>query len=116
MDNNNMRNIVILKDLPSNLIEEAFVVLKKNQKIKKPEYIENKNNNFEHKIDREDENEFIIKEAELLISNYISKVEDQDLLKNKYNANLTKKYKNLKRFSIILSGLVIVAFYIIIGR
>ena len=38
----NMRNIVMLKDLPSNLVEEAIVVLKQNQKIKKPEYIENK--------------------------------------------------------------------------
>ena len=35
----NMRNIVMLKDLPSNLVEEAIVVLKQNQKIKKPEYI-----------------------------------------------------------------------------
>ena len=30
---NKKRNIVILKDLPSNLVEEAFVVLKENQKI-----------------------------------------------------------------------------------
>ena len=34
-----MRNIVVLKDLPSNLVEEAIIVLKQNQKIKK---IENK--------------------------------------------------------------------------
>ena len=37
-----MRNIVVLKDLPSNLVEEAIIVLKQNQKIKKPEYVENK--------------------------------------------------------------------------
>ena len=30
-----MRNIVVLKDLPSNLVEEAIIVLKQNQKIKK---------------------------------------------------------------------------------
>jgi len=35
MDSNNMRNTVVLKNLPSNIIEEAFVVLKNNQKIKK---------------------------------------------------------------------------------
>ena len=29
-----MRNIVVLKDLPSNLVEEAIIVLKQNQKIK----------------------------------------------------------------------------------
>lgn len=27
-----MRNIVVLKDLPSNLVEEAIIVLKQNQK------------------------------------------------------------------------------------
>lgn len=64
MDNNDMRNIVILKNLPSNLIEEAFVVLKKNQKIKKYEYVENfSNDSFENK-NRENEDEYIVKEAE----------------------------------------------------
>ena len=37
-----MRNIVVLKDLPSNLVEEAIIVLKQNQKIKKPKYVKNK--------------------------------------------------------------------------
>ena len=30
-----MKNMIVLKDLPSNLIEEAFVVLKENKKIHK---------------------------------------------------------------------------------
>ena len=33
--------MVILKNLPSNIVEEAIVVLKENQKIKKKEYIDN---------------------------------------------------------------------------
>ena len=40
MNTENMKNILILKDLPSNLVEEAIVFLKQNQKIRKPEYIE----------------------------------------------------------------------------
>ena len=28
----NMKNIVVLKNIPSNLVEEAIVVLKQNQK------------------------------------------------------------------------------------
>ena len=35
MDTGGMKNIVILKDLPSNLVEEAIVFLKENQKLKK---------------------------------------------------------------------------------
>ena len=34
MDISNMKNVVVLKNLNSNLVEEAIVVLKKNQKIK----------------------------------------------------------------------------------
>ena len=41
MNMSDMKNIVILKDLPSNLVDEAIVFLKQNQKIKKLEYIEN---------------------------------------------------------------------------
>ena len=33
MNTSNMKNIVVLKDLPSNLVEEAIVVLKENQKL-----------------------------------------------------------------------------------
>ena len=34
MNTGGMKNIVILKDLPSNLVEEAIVFLKENQKLK----------------------------------------------------------------------------------
>ena len=40
MNTGGMKNIVILKDLPSNLVEEAIVFLKENQKLKKPELID----------------------------------------------------------------------------
>ena len=28
-----MKNIIVLKDLPSNIVDEAFVILKSNKKI-----------------------------------------------------------------------------------
>ena len=46
MDISNMKNIIILKNLPSNLIEEAIFILKQNKKVKKPELIENKKQKF----------------------------------------------------------------------
>ena len=39
-----MRNIVVLKDLPSNIVEEAIIVLKENQKLKKVELVDAENN------------------------------------------------------------------------
>ena len=48
MDISTMKNMVVLRDLPSNLIEEAIVVLKANKKIKKLEYSENKSEKFKN--------------------------------------------------------------------
>ena len=96
-----MRNIVILKNLPSNLIEEAFIVLKKNQKIKKMEYAETKSDAFSDAREQ-GENAYVVKEAEMLISDYIKKIETQDLTGKKNEQILLKKYKKLKIFSLIL--------------
>ncbi len=37
-----MKNIIVLKDLPSNIAEEAIVILKSNSKIKNKEIVESK--------------------------------------------------------------------------
>lgn len=37
-----MKNIVVLRDLPSNIVDEAIVILKNNTKVKKREIIENR--------------------------------------------------------------------------
>ncbi len=95
-----LRNIVILRDLPSNVIEEAFVVLKKNQKAKKLEHIDNKNN-FSCEKNGEDENEFIVREAELLIQNYVES--NNNVPKENQNYKLNKKYKRLKRIATVLA-------------
>ena len=38
MEENKMKNLIVLKNLPSNIIEEAFIVLKDNKKVKNIEY------------------------------------------------------------------------------
>ena len=93
MENNKMRNIVVLKNLPSNLVEEAIVVLKGN-KIKLPEYAEKK---AEVKTGSKD---YILKEAELIISNYVSNLEKNKLGKKKSLDGIEKKYKRLKLITI----------------
>lgn len=110
MDINNMRNIVILKNLPSNLVEEAFVVLKKNQKIKKLEYAENNSDKFLSDKVQEKDDEYIIKEAELLVSNYISKIENQDFSGKKLESAMLKKYKRLKNLVFVLGVFLALSF------
>ena len=37
MNIDNMKNIVVLKDLPSNMVDEAIIILKPNVKLEKRE-------------------------------------------------------------------------------
>lgn len=106
MDVNNMRNTVVLKNLPSNIIEEAFVVLKNNQKIKKFEYADNQIESYYFDNNKDEDNEFVVKEAELLISKYIEKIENQDLCGNKIGLQFELKYKKMKKIAIML-GIVL---------
>lgn len=97
MESENMKNMIVLKNLPSNMIEEAFVVLKDNVKIHKQEFVGNK---------REDNNildrEYIVKEAEMLVSEYAKFLEQGNYNDIKDRIIVQKKIKNLKRFNLIL--------------
>ncbi len=116
MDIKNMRNIVILKNLPSNLVEEAFVVLKKNQKIKKLEYVESNMDKFSGDKNLENEDEFIVKEAELILSNYLNRIEKQDITGRKLESSTIRKYRVLKHITILLGSLLLISFVYILGH
>ena len=92
MNTGDLKNIVVIKDLPSNLIEEAIVVLKENQKIPKlePASKDKKENSSETPKD------YIIKEAQMLIADYISKIENKNKKENQSIQKLNKKCKKLK--------------------
>lgn len=103
METNNMKNIVVLKDLPSNMIEEAIVILKANVDLKKQELKYKKKENIKvgakSKIGATD---YIVKEAESVVSNYISNMEKPKQLEIT-NKKLEGKYKRVKIINIILS-------------
>ena len=104
MNTGNLKNIVVLKDLPSNLVEEAIVVLKENQKIPKlePASTDKKESNSEpQKI--KNSKDYII-----LISEYISKIESKNKKENQSIQKLNKKCKRLKTVNqALLVGLAI---------
>lgn len=88
-----MRNVIRIKDVPSNTIEEAIIILKENKKAKKYEG----SNKFKNigSIDS-DNNKYVVKEAELIISEYLEKNDDSIKDVNK------KKIKKLKIINIVL--------------
>lgn len=97
MDVSKMKNMVVLKDLPSNIVDEAFVVLKTNKKVKKLEKIEN-NKKFKVQDENKKNKEYVLKEAEMLISDYISKIESKEKVKSNNN---DKKFRKFKRWAYI---------------
>ena len=108
METSNMKNMVVLKNLPSNLVEEAIIILKSNKKVKKLQKIEKKRKQHERVENLKKEKDYIIKEAEMLVANYISKLEDKQEAKNHKKIEKSRKYIRLKNYAYITSIIMII--------
>ena len=102
MEQTNLKNTIVLKDLPSNIIEEAVIVLKNKKTVKEIEKIEKDNRGNKNKKIRKN-NSYAIKEAELVINDYMTKMEEKRKNKNLTQKNINKKIKKLKIYSIVTS-------------
>ena len=111
MDISTMKNMIILRNLPSNLADEAIIVLKENRKIKNKDLIDKKafekvNSNLKTKSD-----DYIIKEAESIVSEYLTKFEENKT-DGRFDKSLNKKYKKIKVYSGIITLLAIISIII----
>ena len=113
METSKLKNMVVLKNLPSNIVDEAIIVLKTNKKVKKLQKIE-KDKQIAEKEDNKKDKEYILKEAEMIINNYISKIENKDNSKIIINKNTNEKYKKLKNYAIATTILCVIQAIIII--
>ena len=107
-----MKKMVILKDLPSNMIEEALIVFKDNVKIHKTQKIEK--NKSEEKEEKAKSKEYMVREAEMVIADYISKVEKKEYEISSSNKKLNEKYKRLKALTIFLAMFSALSLYLIL--
>ncbi len=107
METSNMKNMVVLKNLPSNLVEEAIIVLKSSKKVKKLEKIEKKN-----KVEKNDTNkrgkDYVLKEAEMLVSSYISKLENNHEEKQSKMIKNNRNYIRLKNYAYLASIIIVI--------
>ena len=100
--------MIILKDLPSNIVKEAYVVFKSNKMIKKFQKINKNTEKQENKENREDQ--YAIKEAEMLVLDYIEKVEKSEkevILNSRVN-------KKLKKYAYIASIIIFIQFILLV--
>lgn len=105
MNTNQMKNMIVLKNLPSNIVEEAIIILKNNKKIKSLDRVEKQTRNS---MEKQSSGEYIVKEAEIVIGNYLSKIEKEKQMKSYSVRQIENRYKRMKILSIVLGMIVIV--------
>ena len=103
METSKMKNMVGLKNFPSNMIEEAIVIFKENSKIKAKDVI-NKSNQLSQIQGKS--KDIIFKEAEMLVNDYVKRVESS---KNKKIFDKKINDKFLKKYSIVITILFIIS-------
>lgn len=93
---NKLKNIIVLKGMASNVVDEAIVILKPNVKLKQSEYMP-----YEKSKEKDNPSRKTIqKEAEDVIKVYIDKIERN--IENTRNIKMIKKYKLFKNLTSIL--------------
>lgn len=112
MDTENMKNMIVLKNLPSNILDEAIVILKPNIKLKSLDIAQNKNNKKTKKEDAQNPKKYIINEAEMVIGNYISNIEKDKNKNAKVSKEIEAKCKRLKIVSAFLMIALMASFFI----
>ena len=103
METSKMKNMVVLKNLPSNMIEEAIVIFKENSKIKAKDVI-NKSNQLSQVQGKS--KDIIFKEAEMLVNDYVKRVESS---KNRKIFDKKINDKFLKKYSVAITILFIIS-------
>lgn len=106
-----MKNMIVLKNLPSNLVEEAIVILKENNKIHKYQTISPNEQNLE---EEKEQTGYIVKDAEMVIKSYLDRIENNSPKKERTIKKLEKRYKNSIRLNLFLLLTTIVGIVFII--
>ncbi len=104
------QNTIVLRNLPSNLIEEATIVFKNKKTVREIEKAEKERKKQESTIipvkNKEGKRQsYAIKEAEMVIVDYVSGIEEKRKNINLRNNKVNKKYKRLKIYSIATTAL-----------
>jgi hypothetical protein len=114
MDFENVRRIVVIKNVASNYIEEAIFILRSDSKVennllKKDRQLYGKLNN---------DKDYLIKEAQIIINNYIKECEKNGISysnSNIYNKKLLKSRLSINTIINIalFSSLAILLFFLV---
>ena len=103
MENNKIKNTIVLRGMASNIVDEAIVILKPNVKIKKTQTMKNiREKNYSK--------ELILKEAEHIIEEYIHRISTGESEKEKQV--LKRKIKKMRCILFTFFVLFIIVIFI----
>lgn len=130
MSRENTKNVIILKNLPSNLIAEAILVVKDKKQV--TNYMRDAELNEQRDVSncktssngiiygdmktealkkiediKKEDRKYVIKEAEIVVSNYIKRIEDN--LSDRKIDRLKKSYKKTKKLNVFLAMTTIIS-------
>lgn len=130
MSRENTKNVIILKNLPSNLISEAILVVKDKKQV--TNYMRDAEPNEQRDVSncktssngiiygdmktealkkiediKKEDRKYVIKEAEIVVSNYIKRIEDN--LSDRKIDRLKKSYKKTKKLNVFLAMTTIIS-------
>ena len=130
MSRENTKNVIILKNLPSNLISEAILVVKDKKQV--TNYMRDAELNEQRDVSNcktssngiiygdmktealkkieilnKVDSKYVIKEAEIVVSNYIKRIEDN--LSDRKIDRLKKSYKKTKKLNVFLAMTTIIS-------
>ena len=130
MSRENTKNVIILKNLPSNLISEAILVVKDKKQV--TNYMRDAELNEQRDVSncktssngiiygdmktealkkieniKKEDRKYVIKEAEIVVSNYIKRIEDN--LSDRKIDRLKKSYKKTKKLNVLLAMTTIIS-------
>ena len=108
METSDMKNMVVLKNLPSNMVEEAIIIFKENQRIKERELVEKSITSNEVEFQHKNK-DAILKEAEMLITDYMNKIEEKKQTSKNHQNKIIFKYRILKLYSITSTIFLIIS-------
>lgn len=100
METENMKSMVVLRNLPSNIVEEAIVILKPNVKLKSLDLAENNKKVKNQKC--QNNKKYIINEAEMIVNDYLSQMEKEKKSISKINKKIESKYKRVRAIAMVL--------------
>lgn len=97
-----MKNIIVLKGMSSNVVDEAIVVLKPNVKLKQSEY------NAKGKRSPDDKNKKMIvtKEAENTINMYVKRLQKESKMLENHQLKMKYKFLQICNIALILTIMI----------